>query len=132
MIAGVIAKFGNAALVFDTSTSQQPVAYAIDWIADTLLGQTAVTICVLAVAFVGFSMLTGRISVRRGGQVILGCFILLGAPAIAISIMGLLGPSTDSRLAPADTVVYEAQPREELTPANNSPYTGASSRRRSD
>jgi len=74
-------------------------------------------------------MLTGRIAIRRGGQVILGCFILLGAPVIASSMLALLGPSQSNTLTPADTVVYEAQPREELEPSGYSPYTGASSRR---
>jgi len=94
-----------------------------------MLGEVAVTLCVLAVAFVGFSMLTGRISIRRGGQVILGCFILLGAPVIASSILGVMGPGQSNAIPPVDTVVYEAQPREELGPSNYNPYTGASSRR---
>ena len=40
-------------------------------------------LCVLAVAFVGMLMLTGRLALREGLRVALGCFILLGAPAIA-------------------------------------------------
>jgi len=117
--------------MFLSNTGQQTIRNLVDWIAFILLGEFTVAVCVLAVSLVGFSMLTGRISIRRGGQVILGCFVLLGAPVIASSIMGLLGPGTETRLTSADTVVYEAQPREELEPANNSPYTGASSRRRS-
>ena len=86
------------------------------------------TLCVLAVAFVGFSMLTGRISLRRGARVVLGCFLLLGAPLIAARMMGMLGPSGASQ--PAPTVVYEAAPREPLPEATYNPYANASSRRR--
>ena len=105
--------------------NQQPTASAIGWISDTLLGQTAATLCVLAVALVGFSMLSGRISLRRGGQVILGCFVFLGAPAIA---QGLLAVGTTQAGAGEgrQTVVYEAQPRGELTPpATAAPTTPA-------
>jgi len=116
--------------MFDNSSTRQPFANSINWIADTLLGDVAITLCVLAIALVGFSMLTGRISIRRGGQVILGCFLLLGAPVIASSILGVMTPGQHSAHTPANTVVYEAQPREELEPANNNPYTNASLRRR--
>jgi len=117
--------------MFEASSSQQPIANSVTLIADTLLGEVAITLCVLAVAFVGFSMLTGRIAIRRGGQVILGCFLLLGAPVIAASILGVMTPGQHSAHTPANTVVYEAQPRDELEPANNNPYTNASLRRRS-
>lgn len=30
------------------------------WIEDTLLGEVAITLCIIAVALVGFSMLTGQ------------------------------------------------------------------------
>lgn len=116
--------------MFEASSSQQPVANSVTWIGDTLLGEVAITLCVLAVAFVGFSMLTGHISIRRGGQVIIGCFILLGAPVIAASILGVMTPSQHSAHTPANIVVYEAQPREELELASNNPYTNATLRRR--
>ncbi|MDE1466111.1 TrbC/VirB2 family protein [Aurantiacibacter sp. D1-12] len=116
--------------MFTPSTNSDPVTSSIGWITDTLLGQLAVTLCVLAVAFVGFSMLTGRISLRRGAQVVLGCFLLLGSPLIAASMMGMLGPSEASQLGPTDTVVYEAQPREPLPEATYNPYANASLGRR--
>ncbi len=112
--------------MFTPSPGQQPIGDSVNWVADTLLGQLAVTLCVLAIAFVGFSMLTGRVSLRRGGRVILGCFLLLGAPLIAASMMGLMGPDEGSQLGPADTIVYEAQPRAPLPPATNNPYANAS------
>ena len=49
---------------------------------DTLLGTVATTVAVIAVAMVGFMMLTGRMNWRYGAVVILGCFILFGAASI--------------------------------------------------
>ena len=55
---------------------------AVNWLQGTLLGTVATVAAVIAVAAVGFMMLTGRIDWRRGGIVILGCFILFGAASI--------------------------------------------------
>jgi type IV secretion system protein VirB2 len=41
---------------------------------------------VIAVAMVGFMMLTGRMNWRFGATVIIGCFILFGAGAIVSGI----------------------------------------------
>lgn len=55
---------------------------AVNWVQGTLLGAVATSVAVIAVAAVGFMMLTGRMDWRRGAMVILGCFILFGAAAI--------------------------------------------------
>jgi type IV secretion system protein VirB2 len=55
---------------------------AVQWVQGTLLGAVATTVAVIAVAAVGFMMLTGRMNWRYGAMVILGCFILFGASAI--------------------------------------------------
>ena len=52
----------------------------------TLLGNVATAVAVMAVAAVGFMMLTGRMNWRFGATVILGCFILFGASAIVSGI----------------------------------------------
>ena len=96
-----------------------PLTGSVDWLTGTLVGDLAVAISVLAIAFVGFSMLTGRIALRRGLQVILGCFVLLGAPAIASGMLDLLLPAAQSRIGPAERVVYEAGPREPLEPVED-------------
>jgi type IV secretion system protein VirB2 len=59
---------------------------AVNWVQGTLLGAVATSVAVIAVAGVGFMMLTGRMDWRRGGMVILGCFILFGAAAIVAGI----------------------------------------------
>jgi type IV secretion system protein VirB2 len=51
-----------------------------------MLGNLATTAAVIAVAVVGFLMLTGRIEWRRGLVVVIGCFIIFGATAIVAGI----------------------------------------------
>ena len=59
---------------------------AVHWLQGTLLGTVATVVAVIAVASVGFLMLTGRINWRYGATVILGCFILFGAASIGAGI----------------------------------------------
>ncbi len=62
------------------------IVSAVNWLQGTLLGTVATVVAVLAVAAVGFMMLTGRINWRHGAVVILGCFILFGAASIVAGI----------------------------------------------
>ena len=64
---------------------------AMDWLQGTLLGTVATVAAVIAVASVGFMMLTGRIDWRRGAIVILGCFVLFGAASIVAGIRSAAG-----------------------------------------
>lgn len=59
---------------------------AVNWLQGTLLGTVATTVAVIAIAAVGFMMLTGRLNWRHGAVVILGCFILFGAASIVAGI----------------------------------------------
>jgi type IV secretory pathway VirB2 component (pilin) len=59
---------------------------AVSWLQGTLMGTVATVAAVIAVACVGFMMLTGRINWRHGAVVILGCFILFGAASIVAGI----------------------------------------------
>lgn len=63
-----------------------PILAAVMWVQGTLLGNVASAVAVVAVAVVGFLMLTGRMEWRRGVTVILGCFIIFGAAAIVAGI----------------------------------------------
>lgn len=64
---------------------------AVNWLQGTLLGTVATVVAVIAVAAVGFMMLTGRINWRHGAVVILGCFILFGAASIVAGIRSTAG-----------------------------------------
>ena len=65
-----------------------PISGALNWMQGTLLGSVATAVAVMAVAAVGFMMLTGRMNWRFGATVILGCFILFGAASIVGGIQG--------------------------------------------
>lgn len=59
-----------------------PIVNALYWLQGTLLGTVATVVAVIAVATVGFMMLSGRMNWRYGATVIIGCFILFGAATI--------------------------------------------------
>ncbi|KLI65013.1 type VI secretion protein [Aurantiacibacter marinus] len=65
-----------------------PINSAFGWMRDTLLGTVATTVAVMAVAAVGFMMLTGRVNWRFGATVIIGVFIIFGAASIVAGIQG--------------------------------------------
>lgn len=68
-----------------------PILGAVTWMQDTLLGEVASGVAVIAVAVVGLLMLTGRINWRYGATVIVGCFILFGAATIVGGIRSTAG-----------------------------------------
>ena len=63
-----------------------PIVAALAWMQGTLLGNVATAVAVMAVAAVGFMMLTGRVNWRFGATVIVGCFVLFGAATIVAGI----------------------------------------------
>lgn len=68
-----------------------PIVSAVQWLQGTLLGTVATVVAVIAIACVGFMMLTGRLNWRYGAVVILGCFILFGAASIVAGIRSTAG-----------------------------------------
>jgi len=79
------AQASSAAMTGDPAGSG-PIVAALGWLQNTLLGNVATAVAVMAVAAVGFMMLTGRLNWRFGATVIIGCFILFGAGAIVSGI----------------------------------------------
>lgn len=81
-----------AALALPTAAHAQdpqgsgPIVSALLWMQGTLLGNVATAVAVMAVAAVGFMMLTGRMNWRFGATVIIGCFILFGSASIVAGI----------------------------------------------
>ena len=86
-----------AALASPSAASAQdpagsgPIVSALGWLQGTLLGNVATAVAVMAVAAVGFMMLTGRLNWRFGATVIIGVFILFGAASIVAGIQGVAG-----------------------------------------
>ena len=68
-----------------------PIVAALGWLQGTLLGNVATAVAVMAVAAVGFMMLTGRLNWRFGATVIIGTFILFGSASIVAGIQGAAG-----------------------------------------
>ncbi|MHA6318343.1 TrbC/VirB2 family protein [Altererythrobacter sp. CAU 1778] len=68
-----------------------PIVAALGWMQGTMLGNVATAVAVMAVAAVGFMMLTGRMNWRFGATVIVGCFILFGAASIVSGIQAAAG-----------------------------------------
>ncbi len=89
-LAGLWAAAGSSAAAAQGSLADPAgsgvIVSAVRWLEGTLLGTIATVVAVIAVASVGFLMLTGRINWRYGATVILGCFILFGAASIVAGI----------------------------------------------
>lgn len=87
----------TSAFAQDLSTDPQGsgvIVNALQWMQGTLLGTVATVVAVIAIASLGFLMLTGRINWRHGAVVILGCFILFGAASIVAGIQSAATLST--------------------------------------
>jgi len=90
-LAAITASAANAQVAGQDPAGSSPLVAAMEWIQGTLLGNVATAAAVIAVAVVGFMMLTGRIEWRRGLTVVIGCFIIFGAVAIVSGIRSLAG-----------------------------------------
>jgi type IV secretion system protein VirB2 len=90
-IAALFATPAYAQMVQTDPAGSSPILAALQWVQGTLLGNLATTAAVIAVAAVGFMMLTGRIDWRRGLTVVVGCFIIFGAVAIVSGFRMLAG-----------------------------------------
>lgn len=84
--AGLAPSFAQAQAVAQDPAGSGPIVAALGWLQGTLLGNVATAVAVMAVAAVGFMMLTGRMNWRFGATVIIGVFILFGAGAIVTGI----------------------------------------------
>lgn len=74
-----------------TPAGASPILGAVTWMQDTLLGEVASGVAVIAIAIVGFMMLSGRLNWRYGATVIVGCFVLFGAATIVGGIRAAAG-----------------------------------------
>jgi len=105
------------------------VAAAVQWLQGALLGTVATTVAVICVAAIGLMMLTGRVSFRRAGTVVVGCFIVFGATGIAAGIHSIVGlDGAAPVIEPAYYAVPAAlpPPPPPLPPsAQPDPYAGA-------
>jgi type IV secretory pathway VirB2 component (pilin) len=87
-------------------TGSSALVAAVQWLQGTLLGTVATSVAVICVAGIGLMMLSGRIDLRRGASVVVGCFILFGASSIAAGIHALAGAGPVTTAEP----VYQVDP----------------------
>ncbi|MBG6119006.1 MULTISPECIES: TrbC/VirB2 family protein [unclassified Sphingobium] len=92
LVAFVLSKTVYAQTSYGDPAGSGPIVGALQWLQGTMLGTVATVAAVMAVAAVGFMMLTGRMNWRYGAVVILGCFILFGAASIVGGIQSAASP----------------------------------------
>jgi type IV secretion system protein VirB2 len=105
--------------------SDAAIPAAVEWAVGTLLGSVATGVAVLAVAFLGFGMLFGHLDWRTGARVVLGIFILFGAPTIARELMTLAHDEQAARNTPSVASEIPQQPEVPKNAPVADPYAGA-------
>lgn len=108
--------------------ASSPLADSIAWIQGAALGTTATIVAVLAVATIGLLMLSGRLELRRGITVVLGCFILFGASGIAAALTDIAGTDNqpDPPVTPSPDPLSNHLRSSTSPPPTYDPYAGAS------
>lgn len=101
---------------------------AAGWVLGLLGGPMTTAILTLAIAGIGFAMLSGRLMLRRAGTTIVGGFIMLGASSIAAALLHWNGGTAP--MSRRDSEIFK--PTVELktatkvvVPDNYDPYAGA-------
>lgn len=97
---------------------------AIVWLTGLLPGSLATFLATFAIAFVGFRLMSGRMMVRQGALIVLGCFILLGSGLIAQSLLDVAYvPGIDDGPVPvADFGVPPPELRATASPEGGNPF----------
>lgn len=105
------------------------ISGALQWIESALAGNLASAVAIIAIACFGMMLMSGRISKRRGVQLVFGCFIVFGAGPIAQGIVHtILGVDHGGRLEPAKMppAILQSAPTSATLPADTyDPYAGA-------
>jgi type IV secretory pathway VirB2 component (pilin) len=117
---------GAMALAYPDPAGSSAIGAAMAWLQATFLGSVATSIAIIAVAAIGFRMLTGRVHWRYGASVLVGCFILFGASAIAAGLRAAMeGREAPVVVAPPPVVPPRAVALPAAPPANADPFAGA-------
>lgn len=98
---------------------------ASDWLVQLVTGSLATSIAILAIAFIGFGMLRGRIDMRRGATTLIGCFILFGAPAIAAALSDLARDDPSTAAIPTEPSIDPVANAPTVPKPQSDPYAGA-------
>lgn len=110
-----------------------PIEAAATWITAVASGSLVTIMMTLAVASLAISLLFGQISMRRGSQIVVGCFILASSAQIAGALTGSITHndhlSVPPRPAPTQVEVLQPLGPEPTTRSQSGnpfdPYAGA-------
>lgn len=108
MLGLMVPGIGYAQESLSDPSGSNTLMAAVGWLKGTMLGTVATTVAVVAVAYVGFMMLAGRVDWRRGVTVVVGCFVLFGAREIAGGIQSAAG--SPAEFAPIPQAAYGPSP----------------------
>lgn len=110
-------------------TDQLALPATLSWAQALLTGSLAQAIAIIAFAGIGYAALSGRMSVRSTMQVVLGAFIVFGAPSIATALRDVGDrptPSAPAAYAPPPPVLATQGARDAERRQSIDPYAGAS------
>ena len=101
------------------------------WFQNILMGSIGTIIAGLAIASIGFAMFSGRVDIRRGLAVVLGFFVLVGAPYIAKGLLGaVVSEGLTTVAVPPPPIYAKPQPGATSPPDGGyDPYAGAAVQR---
>jgi type IV secretion system protein VirB2 len=100
------------------------IGAAAEWVMSAASGPAVTAIMTIAVAAFAVSMLFGRLAIRQGFRLVLGCFVLAGSAEIAVSLTGAMARTGVAEALP-DPAVFKAASLPPLGPdVAPSPPTG--------
>ena len=114
-------------LALSVQVEAQGSAFAgASWIEQLIAGPLGTSLAVIAVAWFGVALLGGRLSIKQGGILVLGCFVMFAAPVMARALIGLAQQTAGgtAEVQPREFVVPRSLPTSR--PPAYDPYAGAS------
>ena len=111
--------------LFEPNASS-PISEALDGVVGSTLLEATTLLAIIAFALLGLVLLGGRLPLKRAGFAIIGCFIALGAPALASSFLSLANQSATNVRTYKPALEPRIESLRELPPASRDPYDGAS------
>lgn len=109
---------------FNGAAGQTTLVDALNWVVELLTGSLATLVATIAVAFIGYATLEGRIAPREAIKTLIGCFVLFGAVGMANALMDHAQASNDGLPVSPQSPPPAAPARAE--PPQFDPYAGAS------
>jgi hypothetical protein len=109
---------------------QMAIQDAVHWLQQALTGSLAMTVAVIAIAWFGLMIMSGRLGRERGLQLVLGCFLVFGASSVAAGLIHLFRPDAGSaHYSPPAVPPISGSPAGPPPPAGQhvgyDPYAGA-------